>query len=142
MTTSNEIDILDTDVSSINTDFPILAPGLQAIVVDACEKVRNKADSGDNLKITVKTLHPAVTKEGEAVAPGFKLTTNVSLTPTEAYTSDMVKKAVATVLKSCGLASLGGNPANLVGKTGTINVTVKPAKGEYPEGNNVRFVVK
>lgn len=149
MTTANEtpLDPMDIDVSDVDTSFPRLAANVYELEISKAEVVDNKAGTGKNLKVQLKTTAPATSTEGEPMVAGTFITTNISLTPTEKYSQDSINKAVTLLMKSAGLtgkiSAVRDNPSSLEGKRVTAKVGINKATDEYPESNKiVAFVVK
>lgn len=139
--------MLDTDVSSIDTSFPRITAGLYEMSVDKAESVPNKAQTGNNIRLTLKTVSPASDTNGNPVPAGFTLTNYIACTPTEKYTSAMIAKSVATFMKAAGLSgsprSFIDNPIVAEGKILTVKVGIRKETPEFPESNEVKgFVIK
>lgn len=139
--------LLDTDVSSIDTSYPRIVAGLYELSISAAEKIRNKAETGDNLKVEFKTTQPATSTTGEPVPPGFTMSRYIGLTVTEKYSEDMIGKTIASLMKCFGVTgsprTIIDTPAVLIGKIGPCKVSIKKETTEFPEGNEVKsFVVK
>lgn len=140
-------DLLDTDVSGIDTSFPRIVAGLYELSIATAEKVANKAGTGENLKLTLKTTQPATDTSGSPVPAGFTITTYIALTETGKYTQQMIAKALASLMKSAGMSgsprTIIDNPALLVGKVVTAKVSINKETDEFAESNGIKgFVVK
>lgn len=141
------VDPMDIDVSDVDTSFPRLAANVYTLEVSKSEVVDNKAGTGKNLKVQLKTVEPSISTEGEPLPAGTFITTNISLTPTERYSQASVNKAVTLLMQSAGLTGkisiVRDNPAILEGKQVTAKVGIQKETDEYPESNKIiAFVVK
>lgn len=145
MTTN--VDPMDMNVSDIDTSFPRLAANVYELEITSADKVDNKAGTGQNLKVSMKTTSEGISTQGEKLPAGVLLTSNISMTPTEKYSQQSIAKALASLMKSAGLTgsprSLIDDPGQLIGKVVTAKVGVQKETDEYPESNSVKsFLAK
>jgi hypothetical protein len=145
--TTTEADPMDLNVSDIDTSFPRIIANVYELEIETAECVDNKAGTGQNLKVGMKTTAPATSTTGETLPAGVKLTSNISLTPTEKYSKQSIAKAVASLAQSASMTGtpreILSNPMNLVGKLVTAKVGIQKETDEYPESNTVKaFVAK
>ena len=74
--------LLDEDLSGVDTSMPVIKGGITTEVeVVSVKPVENKDKTGQNLEIKVKTTTELISTKGEAISPGFPLTTWISLVP-------------------------------------------------------------
>lgn len=142
-----DIDLMDVNVSDIDTSFPRLAANVYTLKIDTAEIVDNKAGTGKNLKVSLSTTESATSTQGETLSPGVKLINNLSLTSTEKYSPTSIAKAVASLMQSAGLngtpKSLIADPSKLVGLLVTAKVGIQKETDEYSESNTIKaFIVK
>jgi hypothetical protein len=140
-------DPLDTDVSSIDTSFPRALPNIYEMTVDDAQTRPNKAGTGNNLVLKLKSLSEVPTTDGGTLPGGsFTLTHNVSLAPTEKYTPTNIAKNLAGIAQAAGLSGITprqiiDSPMLLVGKTVRVKVGIRKETAEYPESNEVKQFV-
>lgn len=86
---SDPTDILNqlamTDLSSVETGYPVLPAGLYEVTVAEIKTEANKAQTGHNLKMKLTLVNGATDREGKPVNPGFPLFDLISLVKTEKY---------------------------------------------------------
>lgn len=132
-------DPLDENINDVNTDYPILPASWYVFRIDGAKKEPNRAGTGENLVVPLKLVEPAQDKKGETVSPGMVLTHRCSVTPTEKYTVDMLKKNVSRLAKAAGLIctvrDIINNPSMLDGKALKVKVKVNKETSEFPESN-------
>lgn len=81
-------DLLNTDMSSISTTFPVLVAGLYEFEIASFKAVESKKTPGNKvLEMQLKLLTSAKTTAGETVNPGFPITHRVGLNATQATES-------------------------------------------------------
>jgi len=96
----NEQELLDTDLSSIDTSFPVIASGIYDLVIKDSKVEPNKAGDGDLWTVQLATTTPVQTIKGETLAPGQVVFNRMSLKPTDKYTKDAIAKNVARFLQA------------------------------------------
>lgn len=141
------LDALDTNISDIDTSYPIIHPKIYDMEIKSATIMAGKKNPGNlNLKVSVKTTEQLTSVTGEMVAKGLTLNKYIGVTPSEDRPADNIKKDVARLGKAAGVSGTAADilrqPAILVGKRVKVEVGVKKADAEYPESNEVRnFVV-
>lgn len=131
--------ILDEDLSSVDTSMPLLTKAIYDMSIDDISLVENKAKTGQNLKIKIKTTTDAVSTRGEPIRSGWPLTTYISLVPTEEYTKDSINRALARFMKAVEGKATSINPiSRFKGKIVRVSVDISPAHDGFPEGNTVK----
>jgi hypothetical protein len=137
-------DLLDTDVSNIDTSYPRLNPSTYDLMVDSIERVENNAHTGHNLKVALKTTSDAISTTGDPIPAGYVLNHNISLVKTPKYDPN---KSLATFMKAAKLTgspkAFAENPVIASGKTITARVGIQKATEQYNESNKINsFEVK
>jgi hypothetical protein len=94
-------ELLDLDLTSVDTSFPVIRSGLYELIVKDSDVVRNNADNGD---LWVLKLSPTTdcqdTKGAPMKAAGVTIFHRVGLSTTEKYPPEAVAKNVARVIQS------------------------------------------
>lgn len=152
----NEIDtlndLLNSDLSQVPTDFPVLKPGLYVFAFQNAQIVDTKARDGNkNLKYecVLVSPSPAPTTANKEVQAGFKMIQTIYLP--KAGEEENVKKATEIAQKNLAQLKLAltgnksggfGSPAQYAGMTFTASVKVEnePAFGE--QNRIARFLPK
>ena len=146
--TKHMTDPLDQNIDDIDVSFPRLAVGLYELQIAKVEKVPNNAGTGENLKVELKTTKEAVSTVGEAVGTGMTLIHNISLTPTEKYGVENMKRNITSFALSAGLKnrtvrSVINAGQELAGKFVTAKIGIQRETDEFPERNTIKaFVTK
>jgi len=139
----------DLDLTTVNTDYPVLQPGIYPWMIKSAEIKDTNDKKGKLLVIGLELMVDAVDKNGAAVTAGFKHTHRIGLTPTDKRTGEMIGRDVALLLdavfgeegrKSIKLAAF--NIETLVNQQITTKTAVQPEKDGYAESTSVRFVKK
>lgn len=145
------LDPLDMKVDDIDTSYPMIAAGLFTMTVSECKKETNE-EGKDRLTIVLLTTTPTTnTKTGDTIAPGFKCSTNIYVTPTDKMTPTMVAQNVTRFCKAAGVRGVTvkdflNNPSMAQGKNVEVKVTVgkettNKATGQvYDPRNEFKFV--
>lgn len=137
---------LDMDLSTVKTDFPLLADGYYEVSIKKAEVVTSKK-GGEMVKIELQTIGPSLSRTGEQLAPGSVLFDQMMLAPSGKGTWEMVMRNVGALVQSLGLTGVNmGNIKTqiptLQGRTLRIQVGYEPAKDGYREKNVVAKYVK
>lgn len=158
MTQENK-NILDLDLNEIDTQFPLLAPGLYELRI-ADSTVDDSVGGDAKLwKLTFETTQESSSVKGETLAPGLPLYHTITLTPKGKATMELILRNVASVVQACtppvqgikGSSIVDGSFANLanvfLGKTLSAKVDIeKERKGNdgrtYPERNVIVKFIK
>lgn len=134
-------DPLDENVNDVNIEYPILPAAHYMFTLDDAKVEPNKSGTGNNLIVSHKLAEPAQDKRGEPVSPGLVLKSYISLTPTDKYPIDSVKKGVTRIARAaklnCTVRQLMDNPSMLNGKTVKAKVKVNKETDEFPESNSI-----
>lgn len=143
-TTPTAEDILGADMTGVNTDFPKLAPGPYTLEVVRVEKKSNVAKTGDNIRITLKTVEEAHDVAGNVIRPNFPITDNISLVETSEYDRSAIQRRLKTFRKACTGENTGAFwPLDQYkGLKVEAVLKVQPAKGEFDERTVIgRYVI-
>lgn len=146
------------DMSKVETKYPVLAAGLYEMKIKGFKK-SDKPNATSGAPQSMLMIELATTEMSQpvrqanpddpiSIAPGHVITERVILTPVGGLTLDMIKQKLARIMD----AALGNhdaefNTADLVGKTVTVQVAVRPAREDkgktYDESNEIKkFVPK
>lgn len=113
-------------------EFEPIKAGWYAVVVAAIEKKPTKKGDGHYLKVVLKVdenAHPSI---------GARLIfTNLNLWNKNQDAVEISRRALAALCNAAGIEQLTDTD-QLIGKRVAAKVTVKPAKGDYPAGNEVK----
>lgn len=144
---TDPLNILNEDLTTVDTSRPLLAKASIDLQVASLKLEPNKAGTGQNINIMFKTVNPERSTSQETINPGFPVFHTMSVTPTEKFTPDMIKKNLRLFQVACdGESAAGkfGDGQQYVGKTLTAIVGIREdASGSYPPSNTIsRFVTK
>jgi hypothetical protein len=148
-------DLGNTDLSSVDTSYPVLVPDTYEFTITGIKKVEFKASTkmpngGEGLQISATLNGPGKDTKGRDVNPGYQVTHMISLTPTEKMTADAIKANVARFLDAV-LGRREWDPTfqiylrqSFFAKTGVQEETTNPDTGEvYPAKTVIKqFVPK
>lgn len=133
-------DILGTDLTSVESSFPILPAGAYEVTIREMKTEPNKAGTGSNLKMKYSLNNPAVSREGKSVNAGYPVFDLISITKTEKY-DPMPRlaqfKEAATGNKIGGFAPI----EQYIGCTMTVQLGVEESE-QYGSKNTVKRYVK
>jgi hypothetical protein len=87
--------LLDLDLGSIDTSFPVIKTGMADLVVKECKIERNSANDGDLWTIKSATTKVMKGIKGEDIKEGAIIFHRISLTPTDKYDVEAILKNVA-----------------------------------------------
>lgn len=139
---SDILDILNEDLSGTDLSMPLLPKSDQVLTIKSCEQVESKSKPGNYMiKVGLATVNPVTAVTGDTIPAGAYIFDQISLTPTENYTKDQIKKR----LKSLRQAATGddkggfGDPAQYVGMTVTARVKIQEADGNFPAKNAIAY---
>jgi len=133
-------DILGTDLSSVESSFPILPGGMYEVTIAEMKTEANKAGTGSNLKMKYTLVNPATARDGKTVNAGFPLFDLISITKTEKYdpTQRLAQfKEAATGNKSGSFAPI----EQYIGMTMAIQLSVEES-AEFGTSNRVKRYIK
>jgi len=137
-----EHDPYDVPAGSVDTSFPRLVPNkLYPLEVIEAE-VRTNDEQRESLRIVLKTTEDAYSTTGDPVNKGFPVYHYVSLTPSDKYTHETIKKNLALIMQALGLVGMKisnfkQNPGLIVGKVVVVKLGLRKADDEYPESNKI-----
>lgn len=138
MTTNENNDLLDTNVSDIDTSFPRIVAATYDLRVKELELKPNNAQTGNNIAVVLETTSNTTDTEGKPVASGFTIRHNISLVKTEKYDPN---KAVATFMKCFKLTgspkAFADNPNMALGAVGACKVKIQKATDQFGERNAI-----
>jgi hypothetical protein len=136
--------ILQNDQTDTSTALPLLPPDEYPLAVVKVECVRNSKDTGDVVKVQLKTTEDTVSVTGEPVKAGFPLFHTISITPTADYPMSSINRALANFQKDgCGFMTGAFHPLDrYVGKVVRAKVKIQKGNEDYPDDSNKiqRFV--
>ena len=87
--------LLDLDLGSIDTSFPVLKGGMYDLVIKKSEVGRNKNNDGDLWTVQLSTVKDSKGVKGDDIKAGATVFHRVGLTPTEKYDIEGILKNVA-----------------------------------------------
>lgn len=94
-------ELLDLDLSGIDTSFPVVKAGLYELIVKESDVVRNNADNGDLWVLKLSPVNDVQDVKGQPLkASSVTIFHRVGLTTTEKYTPEGVAKNVARVIQA------------------------------------------
>lgn len=128
-----ELDILTQDLSGVDTSLPLIVDGIYELEVKEVKQEPTKDGAKQNLNITLVTVGDASTTRRDVVHAGFPLYRTISLTPTEKYTADMVRRGLAEFAQALGVATVRPLEA-LVGKRLYAKVVIDPERTDKATG--------
>lgn len=140
-------DILNEDLSGVDTTLPLIVEGIYDLAVFKLSKDPSKDGTKENLNIVLHTTETANTTTRDTVQKGFPLFHVISLTPTEKYTVEQIKRKLAEFTQAVGVPSI--NPMeSIVGRVVRTKVIVEPERTNketgqtYDARNSVKMFLK
>lgn len=136
---------LDEDLSQVDTSMPVLAEASAVLKIDDSSLVLNKDKTGQLWKLKMVTTAQMRSTTGEMLSEGFPVFAQVSLKPTEKYSEESIKKAVASWLQAAGVPRL--NHEELKGKLVQCKIAARGERTDektgqvYPPSNELRPIV-
>lgn len=100
-----DLDILTEDLSGVDTSMPLIRDELYEVKLASLKVGKTKAGKG-SLNLRFDTLNETKDIEGKHVNSGYPLFHQVTLTPSEKYTKDQIKKAVAQIAQALKVKTL------------------------------------
>lgn len=102
MQTSNvPPELLDLDLSSIDTSFTVIKAGFYDLVVKESDVAENKDKTGNLWTLKLATTRATTDIKGNEVKEGHVLYHRVSLAPTDNYNHEAVAKNAARFIQAC-----------------------------------------
>lgn len=136
--------ILENDQTNTSTAMPLLPSDEYALGVVKVEQARNSKDTGNVIKIQLKTLSDHTAVNGEPLKAGFPLFHTISITPTPDYPKSSIDRALKGFMLACGFdtGSFASHMHEYEGKTVRAKVKTRKATEEWDESNRISgFVV-
>lgn len=152
------------DLGSIDTSFPLLAPGNYDLKCIKSSVEPNKANTGEVWNLEFATIDEGKSPIGEIVPAGCRVFHKVGITPTvdatgkPKYTLDAIKKNVARPVQGFGLSKVYFAPPDpephirewaprVEGSTVRVTLKVTPAGRtadgkDYPAKNEISTFLK
>src|ERR1041385_995658 len=96
-------DPLDFNINDVDTARPRVPAAVYEFQVDKARVEQNKAKNGELLILDLKPTQPLQATSGETIQ-SFALIHRISLTPTENYPVDSIKRNLASFFKAAGVA--------------------------------------
>lgn len=140
------LDVLGSDLSGVDTSFPVLEPGVIDCVVSDMKVEPTKKNNGHNLIVTLKTSMPWRLRDGTPRPAGFPLRDNIFLPAGEAAkpeTVGMSKQRLAQFREAVTGSKAGAfNPLEqYIGKPVTVRIKIETST-EYGDSNRVQAYVR
>lgn len=132
--------MLNADLSSVDTSFPVLAAGVVSCVIAECSRGETKEKKVPVLNFKFTTSTPHAKSTGDMQPAGFPLRDMVSLNPTEKYDP---RQRLAQIKEAVFGTKEGsfGDPAEYVGKPVTLRIKIESSE-EFGNQNRVAAYVK
>ena len=127
---------LDTDLTTVSTEYPVLAAGTYQFKVASAICGPNKTQTGHTLTIEATLEAPAYDNNGNAVMPGYKMTHRTGLTVTEKYDNLAIAKYLATLqdaILGTRVPLAQFDTDLLIGQTFTATTKIAPEQNGYAE---------
>ena len=143
------MDILDEDLANVDTSMPVIRGGIiHNFEIANCERMQNRAGTGENIRITLKTTEELQTTKGDMLSAGFPIYKYLSLTERvgtpgkKDWTVDDIKKGLAQWMEATyGTKRAVAPLEEHIGQRVKCKVTVTKATDEFPnEGNALTFI--
>ena len=130
--------ILQNDLGSTSPDEPLLAKDTYNLEVVKCVQARNKADTGNMIKIELKTTEPLQAQDGSPVPAGRRVFTQIALTPTPDYSVATIQRALKRFRLACGCKDPGAfyPLEQYTGMRVRTKVGLSKATDDYPNPRN------
>jgi hypothetical protein len=142
---SEVLDILNEDLSSVDTSLPalpLLNKGDYVFEVKKCERIEsNKTPGNFAINIGLSLTQPATSPTGETVPAGAYVWDRINLQPSGGLTKEMIQKSLKAFRQACTGNAEGafGDPAQYIGSHVTARIKIRPAKDGYDESNAVSY---
>ena len=131
--------ILSNDLTNTSTAISVLPANTYRLAVVRVEQARNKDDTGNVIKVQLKTLDDITAVDGQTVRAGWPLFDNIALTPTPNYPASSIEKNLKKFRLACGFAAGPfGDLLQYEGKIVRAKVKIQKATDEYDEANRIR----
>tara|TARA_R110000787_G_scaffold8323_5_gene27794 strand:- start:401 stop:844 length:444 start_codon:yes stop_codon:yes gene_type:complete len=133
--------LLNEDLGDIDTSRPILKETIATMRVKEMQVKSNKAETGNNLEITLVTMETLPNRKGDDVNANFPVFDIISLTPTEKYDADAIKRRLKEVRVAVHGPGEGafGTPAEYIGLELEVKIGIQEDKtGKYSDRNVIK----
>jgi len=130
-----ELDIPDTDLTTVETGIPLLPDGFYEVRVETVEVKPTKAGDTNMLNLKFSLEQKATAIGGEEVNIGFPIFDRVWLGKTEKYSP---AKRLASI-QDCflGARTAKFNTEDLIGKAGSVRLKIRRDE-QYGDSNEVK----
>lgn len=140
------IDILNADLTSVDTDRQVLQKGIVDLTISDAKLEQTKKGTGVMLWLTFKTAIPYPNLKGVTKAPGFQFRDSIFIPTGDGHkpeTIEMCKTKLAQLKEAAFGTKEGafGTPDQYIGRTVTARITVDSSE-EYGDQNRVSAFVK
>lgn len=132
--------MLNSDLSGIDTSYPVLEAGIVTCVIAKCYQGVSKEKKTPGVFFELTTQHATKTTTQLTKPAGFLLRDTVWLTPSDTY-DPRVRLAQIKEAVFGDKAGSFGDPAGYVGKPVTVRIKVE-ASAEFGNQNKVQAYVK
>ncbi len=136
---------LDFNIEDVDTSRPRVPAALYELAIDDPKLEKTKDGRGEMLTFNLKSQKPLVSTTGEQIT-NFTIKHRMSLTPTEKFPVESVKKNLASLFKAAGMTGSGkailSSPTMLSGKNVIAKLKIRAETDEFPESNEVQFFVE
>ncbi len=136
---TSDIDpILQNDLGATSPDEPLLAKDTYELEVVKCIQARNKADTGNMIKIELKTTESLKAQDGSPVPAGRRVFTQIALQPTPDYSLESIQRALKRFRLACGCSEAGAfyPLEQYTGLRVRTKVGLSKATDDYPNPRN------
>lgn len=137
--TNTDIDpILQNDLGQTSPDEPLLPKDTYELEVVKCTQARNKADTGNMIKIELKTLDQVTSVDGQPIPAGRRVFTQIALQPTPDYSKESVQRALKRFRMACGCSESGAfwPVEQYAGMRVRTKIGLSKTTDEYPNPRN------
>lgn len=147
--------LADTDLTTVSTKYPVIKPGQYPwLVKESVVAPLKKDPSKSMLTLKLELQGDAIDNNVEkpsAIPPGYVLTHNITLDPSEKRTKDMIVRDICSLIDAAygeeyrkALGSLANfDTDQLVGQIVVAKTGVQAEDAEFPERANIaRFIAK
>jgi hypothetical protein len=132
----------DTDLSTIDTGFPLLVGEIYEMRI---AKIDVKDNEAETAQFELTTTAPAKSVDGDQLEVGTKVFATTNLKATGKATQSMIAKRLGEIIQATGatgftVSNFKERRGDLIGQTVRVRVGVKPAgndkKGVYRKARN------
>lgn len=145
--TTTPIDLLNEDLSGVDTSLPIIIEGMYDLEVFSIAKEPSKDGAKENINLVLHTTETASTTTRDVVQKGFPIFHTISITPTEKYSVEQIKRKLAELTQAVGVRSI--NPLEAIkGRIVRTKIVIEPERTDkatgrtYEPRNAVRLFMK